>query len=182
MEKEFNISEKTYVKNQIEAINGMVVGDQSIYTNLNGITYLNKDMQRPRAFSREVIRKALSNPYDNIPTLQQASSILRAANGIYAKMLIYNSTMLTNNHMITPTSSGSATTKEKMLKNYEDVSNFVNKYNIKKTACWIYERVLEQGELYTYKLESKEQHIIQEFPAQLCKVILTYLYDCQWNE
>ena len=170
MKEEFNISEETYVKNQIDAINGMVIGDTNVYTNLNGITFLNKDMQRPRTFTRDNIRRALANPYENISTLQQVSSILKSSNGIYAKMLIYNSTMLTNNHMITPTSSGSATTREKMLKTYEDVSNFVNKYNIKKTACWIYERVLEQGELYTYKLEGKNQHIIQEFPAQLCKV------------
>lgn len=170
MSEKFNISEETYVKNQIEAINGMVVGDSSIYTNLNGITYLAKDMQRPRAYTRDNVRKALANPYDNVATLQQVSSILKSSNGIYAKILIYNSTMLTNNHIITPISSGSITTKEKMLKTYEDVSSFVNKYNIKKTACWIYDRVLEQGELYTYKLEGKDQHIIQEFPAQLCKV------------
>ena len=170
MSEGFNISEETYVKNQIEAINGMVVGDSSVYTNLNGITFLNKDMQRPRAFTRENVRRALSNPYENVTTLQQVSSILKSANGIYAKILVYNSTMLTNNHMITPISSGNVNTKEKMLKTYEDVSNFVNKYNIKKTSCWIYERVLEQGELYAYKLEGKNQHIIQEFPAQLCKV------------
>ena len=60
MSEKFNISEETYVKNQIEAINGMVVGDSSIYTNLNGITYLSKDMQRPRVFSRDNVRKALS--------------------------------------------------------------------------------------------------------------------------
>ena len=170
MSEGFNISEETYVKNQIEAINGMVVGDSSVYTNLNGITFLNKDMQRPRAFTRENVRRALSNPYENVTTLQQVSSILKSANGIYAKILVYNSTMLTNNHMITPISCGNVNTKEKMLKTYEDVSNFVNKYNIKKTSCWIYERVLEQGELYAYKLEGKNQHIIQEFPAQLCKV------------
>ena len=170
MSEKFNVSEETYVKNQIDAINGMVVGDSSIYTNLNGITFLNKDMQRPRTFTRDNVRKALANPYDNISTLQQVSSILKSSNGIYAKILIYNSTMLTNNHMITPISNGSATSKEKMLKVYEDVSNFVNKYSIKKTACWIYERVLEQGELYVYKLEGKNQHIIQEFPAQLCEV------------
>lgn len=170
MSEKFNVSEETYVKKQIDAINGMVVGDSSIYTNLNGITFLNKDMQRPRTFSRDNVRKALANPYDNVTTLQQVSSILKSANGIYAKILIYNSTMLTNNHMVTPVSSGNITSKEKMLKAYEDVSSFVNKYNIKKTACWIYERVLEQGELYIYKLEGKNQHIIQEFPSQLCKV------------
>ena len=170
MKEGFNISEETYVKNQIDAINGMVVGDSSIYTNLNGITFLNKDMQRPRAFTRENVRKALANPYDNVSTLQQVSSILKSSNGIYAKILVYNSTMLTNNHIITPISSGSINSKEKMLKTYEDVSSFVNKYNIKKTACWIYERVLEQGELYVYKLEGKTQNILQEFPAQLCKV------------
>ena len=170
MSEGFNLSEETYVKNQIDAINSMVVGDSSIYTNLNGITFLNKDMQRPRSFTRDNVRKALSNPYENVSTLQQVSSILKSSNGIYAKILVYNSTMLTNNHMITPISNGNINTQEKMLKVYEDVSNFVNKYNIKKTACWIYERVLEQGELYTYKLEGKTQHIIQEFPAQLCKV------------
>ncbi|MBP3905890.1 MAG: hypothetical protein J6D12_02115, partial [Peptostreptococcaceae bacterium] len=126
MSEKFNISEETYVKNQIDAINGMVVGDSSIYTNLNGITYLSKDMQRPRTYTRDNVRKALANPYDNVTTLQQVSSILKSSNGIYAKILIYNSTMLTNNHMITPVSSGNVTTKEKMLKAYEDVSNFVN--------------------------------------------------------
>ena len=116
MTEKFDLSEEVYVKKQIEAINGMVVGDSSIYTNLNGITYLSKDMQRPRAYTRDTVRKALANPYSNISTLQQVSSILRSSNGIYAKILVYNSTMLTNNHMITPISSGSISTREKMLK------------------------------------------------------------------
>ena len=81
MSEKFNISEETYVKNQIEAINNMVVGDSSIYTNLNGITYLAKDMQRPRAYTRDNVRKALASPYDNVTTLQQVSSILKSANG-----------------------------------------------------------------------------------------------------
>ena len=77
MSEGFNISEETYVKNQIEAINGMVVGDNNIYANLNGITYLNKNMQRPRAYNRDSVRRALSSPYDNVTTLQQVSSILK---------------------------------------------------------------------------------------------------------
>ena len=84
MSEKFNISEETYVKKQIEAINGMVVGDSSIYTNLNGITYLSKDMQRPRTYSRDNVRRALANPYENVSTLQQVSSILKSSNGIYA--------------------------------------------------------------------------------------------------
>ena len=154
-----------------ELVNGIVdmyIDSDNKFTYLNGLSYLNKDFQRPRIYNREQVRKALSDPYNNVSLLQQVSSVLKANNGIYARILNYNSTLLTNNHMITPTSIGKVISQDKMVDAYNGAAAFVSRYNIKRNTCWIIDRVIEQGELYTYTIAGNDMHIIQEIPSNLC--------------
>lgn len=157
-----------YVDKQLSAINEML--GRRNYSILNAIPKLSTEMYRPRQISREQIRKAVLNPYSNVEILQQASMLLKATNGIYKKILNYQSTIMTNDYMIYPVYVDKITTVEKMEKSYQEVALYLDKFKIKELACWIYERVLEQGELYLYKLEDKNGIMFQEIPNVLCKI------------
>ena len=157
-----------YVDKQLSAINEML--GKRTYSLLNAIPTLSTEIYRPRQINREQIRRAVLNPYSNVETLQQASMLLKATNGIYKKILNYQSTILTNDYMIYPVYIDKIKTSEKMEKSYQDVALYLDKFRIKELACWIYERVLEQGELYLYKLEDNTGIVFQEIPNTLCKI------------
>lgn len=162
------VQEEGYVDKQLQSINEML--EKRNYALLNGIPSLSTEMYRPRQLKREQIRKAVTNPYANVELLQQASSLLKATNGIYKKVLNYQSTILTNDYMIYPIQIEKLKTSEKIDKSYQDIALYLDKLNIKNVAPWIYERVLEQGEVYLYELESPSGTIMQEIPNSLCKI------------
>lgn len=162
------IQNPEYVDKQLQSINDMLA--RRNFSLLSGIPTLTTEMYRPRQISREQIRRAVTQPYSNVETLQQASMLLKATNGIYKKVLNYQSTILTNDYVIYPVLADKIKTPEKMSKAYQDVAVYLNKYDIKTTACWIYERLFEQGELYIYKLEDSNGIVFQEIPNTLCKI------------
>lgn len=157
-----------YVDKQLQSINDML--SRRTFSLLSGVPTLSTEMYRPRQISREQIRRAVTNPYANVEVLQQASMLLKATNGIYKKVLNYQSTILTNDYVIYPVLVDRLKTVDKMDKAYQDVALYLDKFNIKHTACWIYERLFEQGELYLYKLEDASGIVMQEIPNTLCKI------------
>lgn len=161
------LSEK-YVDNQLQSINDML--RKRNFSLLTGVSTLSSEMYRPRRISREQIRRAVTNPYGNVEILQQASMLLKATNGIYKKVLNYQSTILTNDYMIYPLSVDKINNPQKLKKSYQEVALYLEKLDVKQTACWIYERIFEQGELYIYKLEDSSGIAIQEIPNTLCKI------------
>lgn len=172
---EYNLDQKLqfvqdpkYVDKQLSSINDMLA--RRNYSLLSGIPTIATELYRPRQISREQIRRAVTNPYQNIDTLQQASMLLKATNGIYKKVLNYQSTILTNDYIIYPVLIDKIKTPEKMQKAYQEVALYLNKIDVKATACWIYERIFEQGELYIYKLEDSNGIVYQEIPNTLCKI------------
>lgn len=157
-----------YVDKQLQSINDML--SRRNYALMSGIPTLSTEMYRPRQISREQIRRAVTNPYSNINILQQASMLLKATNGIYKKVLNYQSTILTNDYMIYPVLIDKIKTPDKMMKAYQEVAFYLDKFDIKHTACWIYERLFEQGELYLYKIEDSNGIVMQEIPNTFCKI------------
>lgn len=157
-----------YVDKQLQSINEML--SRRNFSLLSGVPTLSTEMYRPRQLSRDQIRRAVINPYLNVELLQQASMLLKATNGIYKKVLNYQSTILTNDYLIYPVLIDKIKTPEKMDKAYQEVALYLDKFDIKHTACWIYERLFEQGELYLYKLEDSKGIAMQEIPNTLCKI------------
>ena len=100
--------------------------------------------------------------------------MLKKTNGIYQEILDYQSNMLTNDHMLIPISVDRVKTKVKMAKALSDQSIFLSRYNVKYNTNWIISRVLEQGELYIYKLETSDGIVLQEIPASFCKISRKY--------
>lgn len=139
------------------------------YATIKGLQE-NLVMERPRRISRDQIRRALDNPYENIRILQQASIMLQSSNGIYQEVITYQSNMLTNDHLLVPVSVDKVKSNEDMIKSLNDQSVFLSKYNIKYNTNWIIRRVIEQGELFVYKVETSDGIVLQEMPADYCKI------------
>lgn len=127
--------------------------------------------ERPRTITRTQIRRALDNPYDNIRTLQQASVQLQISNGIYNEVITHQSEMLTNDYWLLPISVEKVKNEENMLKSLIEQCEFIAAYNIKYHASWIIRRVIEQGEIFIYKIETSDGIVLQEIPASYCKIV-----------
>lgn len=160
--------EEKNLDKHLDAINDML--EKRNFSLLNNIPTLSTQIYRPRQISRDQIRKAVLNPYLSVDTLQQASMLLKSTNGIYKKVLNYQSTILENDYMIYPVNIERIKTPEKMEKAYQEMALYLEKFDIKNTACWIYERIFEQGELYLYKIEDSSGIVFQEIPNIFCKI------------
>lgn len=167
MEK-FDYNNEEYVNDQISAIETMMM--HRSYALLNGLN-VGLVGNRPRKFSRDQIRRATQNPYDNVSTLQQISENIECSNGIYQELLEYQSGMLTNDYMLIPISLGNIKSKSGMTKILEEQAKFVGKYNLKYNSIWIYREAISKGELYLYKLENSDMNILQKLPPDFCKTV-----------
>ena len=97
-DKEFDINNDTYVEDQVDAIRSMYY---ATYATIKGLQE-NLIIERPRRITREQIRRALDNPYENIHMLQQASSMLQTSNGIYQEVQTHP-TPVSYTHLTLPT-------------------------------------------------------------------------------
>ena len=161
---------KEYVDKNLNAISRML--DKRNYSLIRGIMSVSNEIYRSRRVTRKNLRKALENPYDikNVETLQQASMLLKATNGIYKRVLNYNSYMYTHDYMIYPIEFDKLKTNVKTQKAYAEAAQYAEKQNLKYNAPWIKERTLEQGELYIFEVEDNNGLILQEIPNRFCKI------------
>ena len=159
-----------YVDKQLRSINKML--EHRNYSLMNGIINISGDIYRPRRINRNNLRKALADPYstNNVELLQQASMLLKATNGIYKRVLNYHANMYTHDFMIYPVEFDKIKNPSKIQKAYSEAAQYVERFNLKYNASWIKERVLEQGELFTYKIEDSTGIILQEIPNTFCKI------------
>ena len=159
-----------YVDKQLNSINRML--EHRNYSLMNGIINVSGDIYRSRRINRNNLRKALTDPYNssNVDLLQQASMLLKATNGIYKRVLNYHSYMYTHDFMIYPIELDEIKNPGKMQKAYVEAAQYAEKLKIKHNAPWMKERVLEQGELFTYEIEDSTGIILQEIPNTYCKI------------
>lgn len=160
--------EKMNVSKQLEFIKGTALNQ--MYSHMNNISKLSEQGIRTRRIDRNTIRKAMADPYKNVTLLQQASELFKVTSGIYARVINYQSNILTNYHTISPYNINKIKTPEKLQKAYMETAMFLQKYNIIRTAPWIYNRTISQGELYLYKIEDNNGLITMEIPSNLCKI------------
>lgn len=168
MSEKFDLNNETYVSEQLNCIENMMMSRN--YALLNGLN-VNLTGQRSRRITRDQIRRAVDNPFDELEILQQASEMLSVTNGIYQEVLNYQANMLTDDYMLIPVNVGKVKTSEKMIKILEEQSNFLSKYNIKYNAKWMRHKILKTGELFIYIVENSDSNIIQELPGAFCKIV-----------
>ena len=99
MSDKFDINQESYVKDQLDSIENMLMSRN--YALMNGLN-VNLSGQRYRKVNRDQIRRAVDNPLDELETLQQASEMLSITNGIYQQVLDYQANMLTDDYMLIP--------------------------------------------------------------------------------
>ena len=159
-----------YVDKQLRSINQML--EHRNYSLMNGIINASNEIYRSRRINRNSLRRALADPYNpnNVEILQQASMMLKATNGIYKRVLNYHASMYTHDFMLLPLEVDKIKTPSKIQKAYAEASQYIEKFNIKYNSSWIKERVLEQGELFVYKIEDSGGIILQEIPNTFCKI------------
>lgn len=168
MSDKFDINQESYVKDQLDSIENMLMSRN--YALMNGLS-VNLSGQRYRKINRDQIRRAVDNPLDDLETLQQASEMLSITNGIYQQVLDYQANMLTDDYMLIPVNVGKLKTSDKVMKVLEEQANFISKYNIKYNAKWMRHKILKNGELFIYKVEGSDGNIIQELPNVFCKIV-----------
>lgn len=127
----------------------------------------------PSRVDKNTVLRYLENPYTNAIKLQEVSIFLKHNNGIYNRLLKYHSNMLTFDHMLYPyeidakKKSGNG---DKLLKSYNETAQFLEKINPKYNFRWWYQKLLECGELYIFKIEDNNGIIFKEMPADMCRI------------
>ena len=159
-----------YVDKQLNSINKML--EHRNYSLMNGIINVSGEIYRSRRINRNNLRKALADPYNsnNVELLQQASMLLKATNGIYKRVLNLLAYMYTHDFMIYPIEVDKIKNPSKMQKAYAEAAQYAEKLRLKHNSPWMKERVLEQGELFTYDIEDSTGMMVQEIPNRYCKI------------
>ena len=126
---------------------------------------------RPRKIQRPVLRNMMINPYLNWIGLQGISSLMIANNGNYNRLVQYFGTMSNYDHILYPHSmTGAVAQKNGFGDSYEKACHLLQQMNLKHNCRWWGKRLIEQGELYIYKIQDKNGIIYQEMPSFLCRV------------
>lgn len=156
-----------------EAIVTKPVSDFKSYSSFakSSVAVIGQYTVRPRKITRPQLRNMMVNPYLNWLGLQGISAMMVANNGNYNRLVEYFGTMATYDHIIYPQSlNGKVTKKNSLEESYEQACQLVQQMNLKHNCRWWGKRLVEQGELYLYKIQDKTGIIYQEIPSFLCRI------------
>lgn len=140
------------------------------FASIDNVLDISKSMHKYRKVTRDQLRQALNSPYEYSEILQDVSKALKVTGGTYTRILNLVSYMHTFDHYISPNDTTRFSTSEKINKSFINAATELEKYNIKSIAPWILEQVLENGELYLYKVEDSSSIMFQKFPPQFCTI------------
>lgn len=142
--------------------------------------------QRRRKYNRQQVRNFLQDPYKNYSQLQEVSAYLKSVSGNYFRIIKYLSGILTLDYYVYPNSKSKLDNKDRILKSYIKAAQILEKMNIKYNFRWIFERLIENGEVYLYELEDSKGIIYKEIPCQFCRISAiedgVYVYDINLNQ
>lgn len=115
--------------------------------------------------NKKVVRDITSFPYKNIESLQKISRSTKLADGIYARLINYFGNLFTYDYLIYPKQ-----VKGDMKKSYITAAKKLDRYRIKSNLGWIGEKVIEQGEIFLYKVDEGNTVVFFEVPSQCCRI------------
>ncbi len=126
---------------------------------------------RPRKIQRKQLRNMMVNPYLNWEGLQGISALMMGNNGNYERLVSYFGSMSTYDHVLYPlNATGKVANKNNNFKkSYLEACQLVQKMNLKHNCRWWGKRLVQQGELYLYKIEDSSGIIYQELPTFICR-------------
>lgn len=136
---------------------------------------------RKRKYTRQQIRNFLKDPFSNYDKLQDVSSYLKSVSGNYFRIIKYLAGLLKLNYYIYPSMRMEFTDKQKVFDNYVKAGQILEKMKIKHNLRWIFERLIENGEIFLYELEDSKAIVYKEIPNRLCRISGidngVYIYD-----
>lgn len=125
--------------------------------------------QRKIKATQQKLRNMLQSPYDNYKDLQIISKQMFCKNGIYQRIILYWSSLLTYDYLLYPTNV-TEDNKEKILDKYKKAALSMDKLNPKFNCPWITLKYLIYGEVYLYKIEDNNGVVFKEIPREYCRI------------
>lgn len=140
-------------------------------TAIDAIDELYKAFSKNKRNTTSQIQGYLDNPLKNAKNLQDTAEYMRMINGVLKEITLYKSNMLTYDYFLIPTDMSKYKSKDKFEADYRKAVLEVKKYNIKFHGRWINEKTIRKGEIYTYKVQSKDGITIVDMPNSSCKIV-----------
>lgn len=152
-----------------------IKGEKLIALNFakNSVSTKQPSYRLPSKVSKSSIISYIENPYTNANKLQEVSIFLKYNNGVYNRLLKYYGNMLTFDHILYPIeidSNKKSGNNDKLLKAYNETALYLERLNVKYTFNWWYQKLLECGELYVFKLDDKDGVVWKEMPNSMCRI------------
>lgn len=118
--------------------------------------------------------------YENAEKLQQVSNWMYINNGQYQRIIdnygnmntydLYLFPLVSNMYKRKTNSRSKKTKEEKLMQDYFEVAEYIEKLNYKYNFGWIGRRLLIQNDIFLFKLDDSQGVIYVEIPSEYCKI------------
>lgn len=119
--------------------------------------------------NKHLVLKAMSER--NLPLMREISNYFYNTNGIYSTVCNYFAHLYRYDWYIVPEIIDESVKEEKVLKDFNNILNFLDNSHIKKLCGDIALSVIKNGAYYGYIVPSKNGLVLQELPINYCRSI-----------
>ena len=122
----------------------------------------------PELADKDNVLSAINN-YD-LKLMREISLYFYRTSGIYSRLVRYMAFMYRYDSFLTPYVNGDNVKTEKVLDGFYKGLNILDNFKVKKTLGEIALQVVKQGCYYGYKVPTATGIVLQELPADYCRV------------
>ena len=122
----------------------------------------------PEFADKDNVLRAINN-YD-LKLMREISLYFYRTSGIYSRLVRYMAFMYRYDSFLTPYVNGDNVKTEKVLDGFYKGLNILDNFKVKKTLGEIALQVVKQGCYYGYKVPTATGIVLQELPADYCRV------------
>ena len=122
----------------------------------------------PELADKDNVLRAINN-YD-LKLMREISLYFYRTSGIYSRLVRYMAFMYRYDSFLTPYVNGDNIKTEKVLDGFYKGLNILDNFKVKKTLGEIALQVVKQGCYYGYKVPTATGVVLQELPADYCRV------------
>lgn len=122
----------------------------------------------PELADKDNVLRAINN-YD-LKLMREISLYFYRTSGIYSRLIRYMAFMYRYDSFLTPYVNGDNIKTEKVLDGFYKGLNILDNFKVKKTLGEIALQVVKQGCYYGYKVSTATGVVLQELPADYCRV------------
>lgn len=107
----------------------------------------------------------------NLPLMREISNYFYNTNGIYSRVCDYYAFLYRYDWYLVPEIFEDTVKEDKVLKDFNNILNFLDNSHIKKICGEIALSVIKNGAYYGYIVPSKTSLVLQELPINYCRTI-----------